>query len=299
MPTVTEVRSEFDVKTVARYAACPPDQGAQHVRPGPPGSLREDQETDPLQARIFCTDRRIPEFRRADTPLTGINNSLLCERGITPLGGSFKPATRFTLDLTAVPLLRKETPFPVIANPSHGTGHRDLVLAHEQGGHRLRGARIDDRGPRSPGSSERCGPGSRPGGSGPADQRAAAKFIARSPGDFRVAARTVLIIAVIVVILVTGLAAGLVFLTSSSTTTSATNPSFTYTTSQPSTSFSASGTQSATYTSFTPRGNYSSSYLTYHRDPSTTDTIRTNPRTRRPELHRFLPHWTEQATANR
>ena len=45
-----------------------------------------------------------------------------------PLGGSFKSQTRFRRYLNAVPVLRKETPFPVIADPSHGTGRRDLIL---------------------------------------------------------------------------------------------------------------------------------------------------------------------------
>ena len=45
-----------------------------------------------------------------------------------PLGGSFKPTTRFTLDLNAIPAIRKETPFPIFGDPSHGTGRRDLVL---------------------------------------------------------------------------------------------------------------------------------------------------------------------------
>ncbi len=35
--------------------------------------------------------------------------------------------TRFTLDLTAVPLVKELTHLPVIVDPSHGTGRRDLV----------------------------------------------------------------------------------------------------------------------------------------------------------------------------
>ncbi|MEJ2502431.1 MAG: 3-deoxy-7-phosphoheptulonate synthase, partial [Gemmatimonadota bacterium] len=48
---------------------------------------------------------------------------VLCERGIR----SFEPATRNTLDLNAVPLLKRMTHLPVIVDPSHGTGHAWLV----------------------------------------------------------------------------------------------------------------------------------------------------------------------------
>ena len=46
-----------------------------------------------------------------------------CERGIR----SFDPATRFTLDLTAVPLVKELSHLPIIVDPSHGTGRRSLV----------------------------------------------------------------------------------------------------------------------------------------------------------------------------
>ncbi|HUS16004.1 MAG TPA: 3-deoxy-7-phosphoheptulonate synthase, partial [Chloroflexia bacterium] len=48
---------------------------------------------------------------------------MLCERGIR----SYDPALRNTFDLNAVPLLKLLTHLPVIADPSHGTGRRDLV----------------------------------------------------------------------------------------------------------------------------------------------------------------------------
>lgn len=49
---------------------------------------------------------------------------ILCERGIR----SFDPATRNVFDLAAVALLRERTHLPVIADPSHATGKRSLVL---------------------------------------------------------------------------------------------------------------------------------------------------------------------------
>src|SRR3954467_2133344 len=49
---------------------------------------------------------------------------ILCERGIT----TFEHATRFTLDISAVPVLKNETHLPVIVDPSHAPGRRELVL---------------------------------------------------------------------------------------------------------------------------------------------------------------------------
>ncbi|HEY3829301.1 MAG TPA: 3-deoxy-7-phosphoheptulonate synthase [Solirubrobacteraceae bacterium] len=49
---------------------------------------------------------------------------MLCERGIR----TFETAYRFTLDLMAVPVLKELTHLPVIVDPSHAAGRRDLVL---------------------------------------------------------------------------------------------------------------------------------------------------------------------------
>jgi 3-deoxy-7-phosphoheptulonate synthase len=48
---------------------------------------------------------------------------ILCERGIR----TFEPSYRFTLDLTAVPVLKERTGLPVIVDPSHAAGRRELV----------------------------------------------------------------------------------------------------------------------------------------------------------------------------
>jgi len=55
---------------------------------------------------------------------TGNQNVVLCERGIR----TFETATRNTLDLNAVALLKKRTHLPVVVDPSHGTGVRELVI---------------------------------------------------------------------------------------------------------------------------------------------------------------------------
>ncbi|MGI8845714.1 MAG: 3-deoxy-7-phosphoheptulonate synthase, partial [Thermoleophilaceae bacterium] len=50
---------------------------------------------------------------------------MLCERGIR----TFETAYRFTLDLMAVPVLKELTHLPVLVDPSHAAGRRDLVAS--------------------------------------------------------------------------------------------------------------------------------------------------------------------------
>ncbi len=53
----------------------------------------------------------------------GNEKIILCERGIR----TFETSTRNTMDLSGALLAKKESPFPVIADPSHGTGRAELV----------------------------------------------------------------------------------------------------------------------------------------------------------------------------
>lgn len=53
----------------------------------------------------------------------GNEKVILCERGIR----TFENSTRNTMDISAIPKLKSLTHLPVIADPSHGTGHRELV----------------------------------------------------------------------------------------------------------------------------------------------------------------------------
>lgn len=53
----------------------------------------------------------------------GNQQILLCERGIR----TFETATRNTLDISAVPVIKEESHLPVIVDPSHAAGRRTLV----------------------------------------------------------------------------------------------------------------------------------------------------------------------------
>src|SRR5256714_14610840 len=54
----------------------------------------------------------------------GNSNVVLCERGIR----TFETATRNTLDVSAIPVLKEETHLPVIVDPSHAAGRSRLVI---------------------------------------------------------------------------------------------------------------------------------------------------------------------------
>jgi 3-deoxy-7-phosphoheptulonate synthase len=55
----------------------------------------------------------------------GNSNVILCERGIR----TFEKMTRNTMDISAIPVIKRVSHLPIISDPSQGTGHRDLVAA--------------------------------------------------------------------------------------------------------------------------------------------------------------------------
>ncbi len=68
----------------------------------------------------------IEEWLLASEYITSAGNPrvVLCERGIR----TFERATRFTLDLNAVPVVKKLSKLPIIVDVSHGTGHSDFII---------------------------------------------------------------------------------------------------------------------------------------------------------------------------
>src|SRR5213596_1223124 len=61
----------------------------------------------------------------AEYVLSGGNTDvILCERGIR----TFETATRNTFDISAIPVVRKLSHLPIVADPSHGAGRRDMVV---------------------------------------------------------------------------------------------------------------------------------------------------------------------------
>jgi 3-deoxy-7-phosphoheptulonate synthase len=61
----------------------------------------------------------------AEYILSGGNQQvILCERGIR----TFETATRNTMDISAIPVIKKKSHLPIVADPSHGIGIRDKVI---------------------------------------------------------------------------------------------------------------------------------------------------------------------------
>jgi 3-deoxy-7-phosphoheptulonate synthase len=122
LPVVTEVLETESVELVAEYADIL-QIGARNVQNF--SLLRRVGEIGKpvLLKRGMATS--IQEFLLSAEYVLAAGNPavILCERGIR----TFETSTRFTLDLNAVPVLKKLSHLPVVVDPSHGTGHWDLV----------------------------------------------------------------------------------------------------------------------------------------------------------------------------
>lgn len=122
LPFVTEVLDPRDVERVAEVAHLL-QVGSRNMQNF--ALLREvGRQRKPVLLKRGAA-ATIDEFLKAADYIVGEGNEnvVLCERGIR----SFDPAVRNTLDLAAVPLLQRLSPFPVVVDPSHGTGKRELV----------------------------------------------------------------------------------------------------------------------------------------------------------------------------
>jgi 3-deoxy-7-phosphoheptulonate synthase len=124
LPVVTEVMDTRQVELVAGYADML-QIGSRNMQNYPllkeVGMLRKPVL---LKRGMMAT---IEEFLLAAEYILNQGNDqvILCERGIR----TFETATRNTLDLSAVPLLKHYSHLPVIVDPSHGTGLRWMVPA--------------------------------------------------------------------------------------------------------------------------------------------------------------------------
>jgi 3-deoxy-7-phosphoheptulonate synthase len=122
LPIVTEVMEPGKIELVAKYADML-QIGARNAQNFPllkavgksrmPVVLKRGM-METIEELLHATEYIL---------LEGNTNVALCERGIR----TFERATRNTLDLSAVAVLRRETHLPVLVDPSHATGRRELV----------------------------------------------------------------------------------------------------------------------------------------------------------------------------
>lgn len=123
LPTVTEVLEVGDVEVVARHADVL-QVGARNMQNFRLLSAL-GRVSKPVVLKRGMAARVDDLLNAAEYILSeGNANVILCERGIS----TFEAATRNTLDLSAVPLIKQLSHLPVIVDPSHATGRRDLVV---------------------------------------------------------------------------------------------------------------------------------------------------------------------------
>ena len=122
--SITEVMDPREVGLIAEYADIL-QIGARNMQNYT--LLREvGRTTHPVLLKRGMHSTYKEFLLAAEYILTGGNAYvMLCERGIR----THVTELRFTLDLNAVPYLQNETHLPIIVDPSHGTGRRDLVPA--------------------------------------------------------------------------------------------------------------------------------------------------------------------------
>jgi len=126
LPVVTEIRGESQVDQVAEYVDI--------IQIGARNMYDQDLITKIARTGKPILYKRhfgagIEEFLSFAEYIVAEGNKdiILCERGILPLGKG-RSYTRYTLDLSAVPVMSKETYLPIIIDPSHAAGRRDLVF---------------------------------------------------------------------------------------------------------------------------------------------------------------------------
>ena len=124
LPVITEVMSPGDVELVSSYADVL-QVGARNMQNY--SLLDEVGKTDkPVMVKRGFSATYEDWLLAAEYVMKqGNMNVVLCERGIR----TFEDSTRNTFDLAAIPVLKKETHLPVVADPSHAAGRRDLVPA--------------------------------------------------------------------------------------------------------------------------------------------------------------------------
>lgn len=123
LPIVTEVLSPDQVMEVAKTADIL-QIGARNMQNFPLLKLVGRTHRPVLLKRGMMAS--LDELLQAAEYILSEGNRqvILCERGIR----TFEPATRSTLDLSAVPLLKEMSHLPVIVDPSHAVGRRDMVI---------------------------------------------------------------------------------------------------------------------------------------------------------------------------
>ncbi len=124
--TITEVRGEAQVDLAAEYADI--------LQIGTRNMYNQDLLTKVAGKNKPILFKRhfgagVEEFLSFAEYIAAEGNKdiILCERGVLPVGKG-KSYTRYILDLASIPAIQKETYLPIVVDPSHATGRRDLIF---------------------------------------------------------------------------------------------------------------------------------------------------------------------------
>ena len=122
LPVITEIMDARDLPLIERYADCL-QIGARNMHNFT--LLKEVGRSHlPVLLKRGFSATVNELILSAEYILSGGNmNVLLCERGIR----TFETGTRYTLDLSAVPILKAKTHLPVVVDPTHGVGLRTFI----------------------------------------------------------------------------------------------------------------------------------------------------------------------------
>lgn len=124
IPIITEVVDPHDVNLVAKYADIL-QVGSRNMQNFPLlKNIGRSKCPVVLKRGFACT---VTEWLTAADYLLaeGNNQVILCERGIR----TFDDSTRFSLDISSIPVIKRFSHLPVIVDPSHAAGHYALVPA--------------------------------------------------------------------------------------------------------------------------------------------------------------------------
>ncbi len=129
MPVVTEVLAPEQVEVVAQYADMLQIGARNMQNTALLHAVGESMHPVLLKRGMSATIEEL--LMAAEYILSHDNRRVaLCERGIR----TFETATRFTVDINAVPVLKSLTHLPVVLDPSHGTGNWEYVSAVARAG---------------------------------------------------------------------------------------------------------------------------------------------------------------------
>lgn len=120
--TVTEVIDTRDVETVSRYAGAI-QIGARNMQNFALLKEAGNCRVPVILKRGMSSTIQELVFAAEYIALQGSKKIILCERGIR----TFENKTRNTLDISCIPIIKKETSLPVIVDLSHSLGRKDII----------------------------------------------------------------------------------------------------------------------------------------------------------------------------